>query len=106
MNVKANGEDHFYTEYREVNGVTRPNCYPLPQMEDCIDHFGSTQCVTKLDLLKGYWQVHLSEHAKDISAFVTPSDLLQYSVMAFGLCNASATFQHLMNVILSGLSHC
>lgn len=63
--------------------------------------------MTKLDLLKGYWQVPLSERAKEISAFFTPDDFLQYTVfMAFGMRNAPATFQHLMNVVLSGLPYC
>uniref|UniRef100_A0A8C5E2N5 ribonuclease H n=1 Tax=Gouania willdenowi TaxID=441366 RepID=A0A8C5E2N5_GOUWI len=106
LTVKANGEDRFCTDFRKVNGVTRPDCYPLPRMEDCVDHVGAAEYVSKLDLLKGYWQVCLTERAKEISAFVTPDDFLQYNVMAFGMCNAPATFQRLMNVVLSGLPFC
>lgn len=62
--------------------------------------------MTKLDLLKGYWQVPLTERAKEISAFVTPDDFLQYTVMPFGMRNAPATFQRLMNLVLSGLPFC
>ena len=104
--VKANGEDRFCTDFRRVNGVTRPDCFPLPRMEDCVDHVGAARFVTKLDLLKGYWQVPLTDRAQEISAFVTPDDFLQYTVMAFGMCNAPATFQRLMNAVLSGLSFC
>lgn len=89
----------------KVNSVTRPDCYPLPRMEDCVNHVGGTRFVTNLDLLKGYWQVPLMEWTKEISAFVTPDDL-QYMVMAFGMRNESATFQRLINVILSGLPFC
>lgn len=106
LTIKANGDDRFCTDFRKVNGVTKPDCYPLPRMEDCVDHVGTAKFVTKLDLLKGYWQVPLTERAKEISAFVTPDDFLQYTVMAFGMCNAPATFQRLMNVVLSGLSFC
>ncbi len=42
---------------RKENAVTVPDSYPLPQMEDCIDNIGSARFVTKLDMLKGYWQV-------------------------------------------------
>lgn len=104
--VKANGDDRFCTDLRKVNSVTKPDCYPLPRMEDCVDRVGGARFVTKLDLLKGYWQVPLTERAKEISAFVTPDDFLQYRVMAFGMRNAPATFQRLMNVTLSGLSCC
>uniref|UniRef100_A0A3Q2CRI2 ribonuclease H n=1 Tax=Cyprinodon variegatus TaxID=28743 RepID=A0A3Q2CRI2_CYPVA len=106
LNIKANGEDRFCTDFRKVNGVTRPDCYPFPRMEDCVYHVGASQFVTKLDLLKGYWQVPLTAGAQEISAFVTPNDFLQYTVMAFGMRNAPATFQGLMNVVLSGLSFC
>ncbi len=89
-----------------MNAVTKPDSFPLPLMEDCIDKVGSARFVTKLDLLKGYWQVPLTERAAEISAFVTPDDFLDYRVMAFGLRNAPATFQRLMNKVLAGVSHC
>lgn len=106
LSVKANGEDRFCTDFRRVNGVTRPDCYPLPRMEDCVDHVGAARFVSKLDLLKGFWQIPLTDRAQEISAFVTPDNFLQYTVMAFGMCNAPATFQRLMNAVLSGLSFC
>lgn len=51
-------------------------------------------------------KVPLTDRAKDISAFVTPDNFLQYTVMAFGMRNAPATFQRLVNIVLSGLSGC
>ena len=75
-------------------------------MDDCIDRVGSAKYVTKLDLLIGYWQVPLSQHASEISAFVTPDRFLQYTVMPFGLRNTPATFQRLMNTVLSGVKTC
>lgn len=62
--------------------------------------------VTKLDLLKGYWQVPLTARACEISAFVTPDNFLQYNCMAFGTRNAPATFQRLMQKVLSRLCDC
>lgn len=52
---KSDGTDRFCTDFREVNGVTKPDCYPLPPVEDCVDHVGGARYVTKLDLLKGHW---------------------------------------------------
>lgn len=75
-------------------------------MEDCIDKVGSARFVTKLDLLKGYWQVPLTERAAKISAFVTPDDFLNYRVIAFGLRSAPATFQRLLNKVLKGVHSC
>ena len=51
---------------------------------DCVDTIGSARYVTKLDLLKGYWQVPLTARASEISAFVTPDKFQQYSVMRLG----------------------
>lgn len=67
---------------------------------------GSAAFVTKLDLLKGYWQVPLTQRAREISAFVTPDDLCQYTVMGFGIQNAPATFQRLVNKVLKGVADC
>ncbi|KAL6460928.1 hypothetical protein MHYP_G00308940 [Metynnis hypsauchen] len=96
----------FCTDYRKVNAITVPDSFPLPRMEDCVDRVGSAKFVTKLDLLKGYWQVPLTSRASDISAFATPDTFLQYTVMAFGLRNAPATFQRLMTIVLGDVPNC
>lgn len=75
-------------------------------MEDCIDQVGSATFVSKFDLLKGYWQVPLSKRACEIAAFVTPTGLFSYRVMPFGLRNAPATFQRLMNRVVGDLEVC
>ncbi len=94
------------TDFRKVNAITKPDSYPLPRMEDCVDQVGAAKYVSKFDLLKGYWQVPLSKRAREICSFVTPSGLYSYTVMPFGLRNAPATFQRLMNEVVSGLQGC
>ena len=69
---KGNGAYHFCTDFRKVNAVTKADSYPIPRVEDCIDHIGVAKFVSKFDLPKGYWQVPLTARAKEISAFVTP----------------------------------
>ena len=56
-----------------------------------------------LDLISSYWQVEISEADRDKTAFCTPDSLFKFNVMPFGLCNALATFQHLMDAVLGGL---
>lgn len=103
---KSDGTPRFCTDFRKVNAVTVPDSFPLPRMEDCIDCIGPAVHITKLDLLKGYWQVALTSRASDVSAFVTPDHFLQYTVMAFGMRNAPATFQRLMHLVLGGVPNC
>ena len=103
---KPDGTPRFCTDFRKINAVTKPDYFPLPRVEDCIDRVGAARYVTKLDLLKGYWQVLLTPRASEISAFVTPDSFMQYTVMAFGMRNAPATFQRLMQRVLSGVANC
>lgn len=93
-------------DFRRVNAVTRPDCYPLPRIEDCIDRVGGAKFVITLDLSKGCWQVPLTARAKEMSPFIPPWGLFSYSVMPFGLPNAPATFQCLVNTVLAGLDGC
>ena len=62
--------------------------------------------MTKIDLLKGYWQVPLTDRAKQLSAFVTPDGLYQHRVMPFGLKNIPATFQRMINQLLGRIEGC
>ena len=103
---KSDKTPRFCSDFRKVNSVTKPDSYPLPRMEDCIDQVGSAKFISKFDLLKGYWQVPLSQRAREIAAFITPSGLYSYSVMPFGLRNAPATSQRLMNRVVSNLEGC
>ena len=95
-----------YTDFRKVNNITKPDSYPLPRMEDCVGQVGTAKYVSKFDLLKGCWQVPLSKRAQEIAAFITPSGLYSYTVMLFGLRNAPATFQRLMNQVVAGFKGC
>ncbi|KAL2103192.1 hypothetical protein ACEWY4_000060 [Coilia grayii] len=103
---KSDGSSRFCTDFRRVNALTKPDSYPLPRVDDCVDRLGSAVYVSKIDLLKGYWQVPLADRAKEISAFVTPDHFLQYTCMAFRLRNAPATFQRLINGVLEGVANC
>lgn len=105
LDTKSDGSPMFCTDLHKVNAVTVTDAYPLPRIDDCIDESGPTNFVSKLDMLKGYWQVPLTARASEISAFVTPNRFLHYTVMRFGLCNALDTFQRLVSKVLEGVSN-
>ena len=106
MVPKPDGSQRFCIDYRKVNAVSKTDSFPIPRLEDCIDRVGNSAFVSKIDLLKGYWQVPMTDRAKEISAFATPDGLFQCKVMPFGMKNAPATFQRLTNQVIAGLDHC
>jgi len=103
---KPDGSYRFCTDFRRVNAVTKTDSFPIPRIDDCIDRIGHARYISKFDLLKGYWQVPLTERAKEVSAFATPDGLYQYCVMPFGMKNAPATFQRMINGVIAGLEGC
>ena len=103
---KPDGSYRFCTDFRKVNALTKSDSYPIPRIDSVIDKVGNAKFVSKFDLLKGYWQVPLTERANEISAFVTPDGLFQYRVMPFGMNNAPATFQRMINSVICDLDFC
>lgn len=71
-------------------------------MNDCADQVGNARYVSKVDLLKGYYQILLSPSARKISAFVTLDGLYQYKVHLFGMKNSRSCFQRMMNEVVRG----
>ena len=101
--TKKDGETRFCVDYRQLNLATVKDAYPLPRIDDTLDMLAGKQWFSTLDLASGYWQVSLSPEARCKTAFATHSGLFQFKVMPFGLCNAPATFERLMDQVLQGL---
>ncbi|KAG6935318.1 hypothetical protein G0U57_015158, partial [Chelydra serpentina] len=100
---KPDGEIRFCVDYRKLNAVTCPDNYPMPRTDELLEKLGRAQFISTLDLTKGYWQVPLDESAKERSAFITHVGLYEFNVLPFGLRNAPATFQKLVDSLLAGL---
>ena len=103
---KHDGGFRFCTDFRKVNDKTKSDSFHIPRIADCIDQIGNAKFVSTFDMLKGYWQVPLTQRAREISAFVTPSGLYQYKVMPFGMKNAPATFQRMVNKLVRDIDGC
>ena len=100
---KKDGSTRFCVDYRKVNQVTSKDAFPLPRVDDTLDYLSGSLWFSTLDLASGYWQVEVDPKDRPKTAFCTPEGLFEFNVMPFGLCNAPATFQRLMNLILGGL---
>lgn len=101
--TKKDGTTRFCVDYRKVNTLTQKDAYPLPRIDETLDALSGSQLFSTLDLASGYWQVEVEKNDRPKTAFCTTEGLFEFQVMPFGLCNAPATFQRLMNLILSGL---
>ena len=100
---KKDGTMRCCIDYRLVNKLTVKDCFPLPRVDDCLDSLYGANWFSTLDLCSGYWQVEVAPEDRPKTAFVTRSGLYQFKTLPFGLCNATATFQRLMELVMSGL---
>ena len=98
---KKDGSWRSCVNYLKLNAVTEADPFPIPRVDDLLEQLVHAKYLTTLDLLKGYWQVPVSESSQPKTAFVTPFGKYEFKVMPFGLVGAPATFQRLMNEILS-----
>ena len=100
---KGDGSQRFCIDFRKVNNIIKKDSFPLPRIDECIEKIGASKFISKLDLLKGFWQIGLSARAQEICCFTTLGQTYLPLVLPFGLSNSPSSFQRLMNSILKDI---
>jgi len=96
---KKDGSARVCIDFRALN----EDSYPLPRTNEVLNELGKAQWFSKLDLKAGYWQIVLDPEDRHKTAFMTRDGLFEFLVMPFNLTSAPATFQRLMDTVLSDL---
>lgn len=90
-------------DYRQINKDTDQDAYPLPLIDDILDQLGKARFFSAFDMSAGFHQIPMEEGSKKYTAFSTTQGHFEYNRMPFGLKNAPATFQRLMDNAFRGL---
>ena len=88
-------------DYGEINKKTQNHSGSIPNMENTLERIAKCRSKTKMDKRSGLWQVDLTRAAQELLTFVTPQGcVFRWKDMPFGVANAPALFEQLMNKIL------
>jgi len=100
MVKKANGKWRMCVDFTDLNNACPKDSYPLPNIDSLVDNASGCGLLSFLDAYSGYNQIHMHPEDEDKTAFMGEAANYCYKVMHFGLKNAGATYQRLMDRVL------
>ena len=97
MVKKANGKWRVCVDFMDLNRACPKDSYPLPRIDTLVDLMARHELLNFIDTFSGYNQIKMNEDDQERTSFATSKGLFCYKVIPFGLKNAGATYQRLMN---------
>ena len=97
MVKKANGKWRMCMDFTDLNKACPKDSYPLPRIDQLVDSTAGHRLLSFMDAISGYNQIKMDKEDQEKTSFITSQGLLCYKVMPFGLKNAEATYQRLVN---------
>ena len=98
---KANGKWRICVDFTDLNRACPKDSFPLPRIDQLMDSTAGHKLLTFMDAFSGYNQIKMAEEDQEKTSFITSQGLYYYKVMPFGLKNAGATYQRLVNKMFS-----
>ncbi|CAG9134600.1 unnamed protein product [Plutella xylostella] len=97
---KSNGQPRFCLDSRKLNSVTKRDAYNLPYVSEILDNLRDAKFLSSVDLSKAFWQIPIAPEDQEKTAFYVPGrGTLKFKTTAFGLTNAPATQQRLVDML-------
>ena len=94
---KANGKWRLCIDFTDINRACPKDSFPLPRIDLIVDATASHELLSFMDAFSGYNQISMDPNDQEKTSFVTGQGTYCYPVMPFGLKNAGATYQRLVN---------
>ena len=102
---KKDGTLHFCVDFRCLNACTKNYSYPLPHIQEVLESMAGSAHFLSMDFKSGFWQIKMPQESQQYTALTVGNlGFYEFTHMPFGLCNAPATFQHLMQNTLDELN--
>ena len=100
---KKNRKQGTCIDFTDLNKACANDSFPLPRIDQLVDATVGHQLLSFMDAYSGYNQIPMNPDDKEHTSFITDSGLYCYKVMLFGLKNANATYQRLVNMMFEAL---
>lgn len=97
---KKDGTWRFIVDYRELNKISVPDNYPMPNIEEILAYLGGAKWFSVFDLAKGFYQMSMAREHIERTAFICHHGLFEFTRLPMGLRNSPASFQRCMDFVL------